>query len=174
MPVDVTPYFRRSTTPQYREFADACKSHGGEILENGGCFIGKDKASVVIRDWRDDSIDKPAHELKSIFARNDAFFLCYAANSSMECPYNQNRLSGDAVVEEAIEHWEKEIKDDLVFPHDLYDKMDWRISVSNYGRTVAARKKKCDREKEARLSKLATDVVIGKKTVAEAIMEEKI
>lgn len=170
--VEITdPYFNKSSTPQYHEFVKVCKKHG-DIQEDGSCIIKKGKASVVIRDWRDGSIDQPRHDLSGIFGRNDFFFLCYAQNSSMSgCP-NQNKTPTDKVVEEAIEHWEKELKDDMVFPDRLVDRKDWRVTISNYGRAVAAKKKKCSPEEEMRLSQLGTEVVTGKKTVTEVMMGE--
>lgn len=171
--VEITdPYFSKSSTPQFHDFVKACKKHGGVSQEDGSCVVKKGKASVVIRDWRDGSIDQPRHDLSGIFGRNDFFFLCYAQNSSMSgCP-NQNRVPTDEVFGGAIKHWEKELKDDLVFPDWLVDRNDWHVSISNYGRTIAARKKKCDPEDELRLSKLGTEVVTGKKKVEEVIMGE--
>jgi len=166
------PYFRKSSTPQYMDFADACKKHSGSINDSGACVIKKGDAEVVIRDWRDGSIDQPRHDLAGIFGRNDFFFLCYAQNSSMSgCP-NQNRISTEKVLDEAIEHWEEDLDNDLVFPDWLVDRKDWKMSISNYGRAVSAKKIKCAPEEELRLSQLGTDVFTGKKTVSEVMMGE--
>lgn len=166
------PYFRKSSTPQYIDFANACKKHGGTIFDDGECVIKKGDAQVVIRDWRDDSIDSPRHDLSGIFGRNDFFFLCYAQNSSMSGCQNQNNKPTEEVFDEAIKHWEKDLENNLVFPDWLVNRKDWRMTISNYGRSVSARKKKCDPEEELRLSQLGTDVFMGKKTVSDVMIAE--
>lgn len=168
---DIEQYFQKGNKQQYKEFMHACENNGGTITESGACLLKEGKAKVILRDWRDNSIDRPSHDLNNIFARNDYYFLCYAQNSSTQMSQNLNNIPSDELLKDRINSWKKSLKDELVFPDWLVDRTDWKMEISNYGSTTAARKKDCDPEKEMKMNRWANDVFFGDKPVEEAIME---
>jgi len=172
METDLLHYFKKSNTPQYSEFVKACEEHNGSITDDGACQIKKGKAKVLIRDWRDNSIDRPDHELKNIWARNDVFFLCYANNSSMQTYYDQNKESTDKIFKESYKHWTEELDNTSIFPDWYVNRKDWRVTISNYGRSIGARKKECDEMKELRIKGLVDEVLLGHRKIEDVMMGE--
>ena len=170
METDLANYFKKSNTPQFHEFAKVCENYNGKITDEGACEIRKDSAKALIRDWRDNSIEKPDHNLKGIFARNDLFFLCYANKLHTTVYFNLNNMPTDEIFNQVHEKWISlvdELKDD-----DYYNSKDWRIDIANYGYGFYVRKKKCNEEEEIRLQNLGNDVWLGKRSIEDVMMGE--
>lgn len=158
--------------PQFQEFMLACEKHDGFITDDGACQIKKDKTKVLIRDWRDKSIEYPNHDVRGIFARNDFFFLCYATNTHVDVYGNLNEMPTEQLFNEVYDRWLKAVDNTMSFPSWLVNRKDWRVSIANMGYNFSARKKKCNEEEEIRLTNLANDVFLGSKTVEEVMMSE--
>lgn len=171
MEIDLVNYFKKSNTPQYHEFIKVCESHNGKITEDGACELKEKGSKVLIRDWRDNSIERPDHDMKGIFARNDLFFLCYAQNLHCEIRADLNKRSTTEVFEDIHKRW-LEVFDSGTFPDWLVHRDDWRLSISNYGYAVSARKKKCNESKELRVSGLIDDVMLGTRSISDVMMDE--
>ncbi len=169
--IDILEYFKIGKKPQYKAFMKACEKQGGKITETGSCLITDENTKTEIRDWRDNSIDRPSHDLKSLFARNDYYFFCYAKNTNIQTPLNLNDVDTDNLFNMILDDWQKAKENDLSFPDWLVDKRDWKVSLSNYGWTIAARKKNCNPDEEIKMTQLANSVFLGNMKATDAIME---
>jgi len=172
MEIDLVNYFKKSNTLQYREFMKACESYNGKMTDDGACHLKKDKVKVLIRDWRDNSVERPDHNLKGIFARNDLFFLCYAQNTHVEIRSDLNTHPTNELFDDVYKRWLEAVDDESVFPDWLVHRDDWRLSISNYGYAVSARKKKCNEVEELRVSGLIDEVMLGHRTITDVMMGE--
>jgi predicted CopG family antitoxin len=158
--------------PQYQDFMLACEKHNGFIRDDGACLLKKDGAKVLIRDWRDNSIEHPNHDLHGIFARNDFYFLCYATNIHVDVYGDLNKMKTEDLFDEVYNRWIEAKNNTSTFPSWLVNRKDWRVSIANMGYNFSAKKKICNEEEEIRLTNLANDVFLGNKTVEKVMMDE--
>ena len=172
MEIDLASYFKKSNTIQYHDFIKACESYNGKITDDGACKLEDKGAKVLIRDWRDNSIERPDHDLHGIFARNDLFFLCYAQNTHVEIRSNLNTHPTNELFEDVHKRWLEAVGDESIFPDWLVHRDDWRLSVSNYGYAISARKKKCNEAEELRMSGLVDEVMLGHRSITDLMMDE--